>query len=138
MTIANLIRNCSFEQVNEKILLHYGNKDNEKFRQLFNQLKKKSALPIKADSLTILIKVYHETEDDSIYVAEFDEDDVTLYYDVSGFMEDEEMLYSIASSGYDEFLTYEVAEETLKNFSPESIIAHCLYEITAYGFEKPV
>lgn len=138
MTIADLMKNCTFERVNKKILLHYGNKDNEKFQQLFKDLKKKSTSTIQSNPLTIFIKVFLETEEDSIYVAEFDEDDATLYYDVCGYIDGEEMIYSIALSDYGEFLTYEVDKTTLEKFSTESILAHCLYEITAYGFEKNV
>ncbi len=136
MIIADLIKMCSFEQVNKKILLHYGDKDNCKFQQLFYELKRKAQLPIKEENLAIIIKAFQETEDDSIHINTFDEDDATLYFDVSGFVEGEEMLYSIASSHYEDFLAFTIHKETTEKFSPETILAHALYEITAYGFEK--
>ena len=34
MTIADLIRTCDFDLVQKKIILHYGDKDIEKFRKL--------------------------------------------------------------------------------------------------------
>ncbi len=136
MIIAELIKNCSFEQVNQKILLHYGDKDNQKFRQLFGELKKMSSLPIKRENLTIFIKVSLETDEDSIPVKDFNEDDVGLYFDVCGYIDGEEMIYSIAASPYEEFLGYAVNDNTMRKFSPETILAHAIYEITAYGFEK--
>ena len=136
MLIADLIKSGCFEDVNKKILLHYGDKDNDKFRHLFAELKRKSLLPIKMEPLTIFITACRETDDDSIAVADFDEDDAGLYFDVSGYIEGEEILYSIASSPYGEFLGYNVDNETIKKFSPETILAHTIYEITAFGFDK--
>ncbi|MBQ8613170.1 MAG: hypothetical protein IJ416_03000 [Ruminiclostridium sp.] len=136
MLISDIIRNCTFELVNQKILLHYGEKEIEDYRKLFLLLKEKSALPQTKGDLTIFIETSIETDDDSIYVSDFDENDPTLHFDVCGHREGEDIVYSITSSGYDEFLTYAVDEETLAKFSSENILAHCLYEITTYGFEK--
>ncbi len=136
MLIAELIGNLDFETVKAKIHLHYGEKEIDDYKKLFLLLKEKSALPQTTGDLTIFIESFIETDDDSIFVTEFDENDPTLYFDVCGYMEGEDIVYSIASSDYDEFLTYAVDEETLAKFSPDNILAHCLYEITAYGFEK--
>lgn len=136
MLVSDLIKSCCFEDVNAKILLHYGEKDNDKFRQLFDELKKMSSLPIKKENLTIFIKVFLETDEDSIPITYFNEDDVGLYFDVCGYIDGEEMIYSIASSPYDEFLGYSVDDDTMSKFTPETILAHAIYEITAYGFDK--
>lgn len=138
MTIADLIRTCDFDLVQKKITLHYGDKDIEKFRKLYTELKLKCSSPQKAETLTIIIEAWRETEDDSVYVEDFHEDDATLYYDVSVFVEGEEMLYSIASSPYEDFLSYSIDKRTAEKFSPETIPAHALYEVTAFGFEKNI
>ncbi len=136
MLIAELIKNCTFELVNQKILLHYGEKEIEDYRKLFLLLKEKFALPQTTGDLTIFIKTFIETDDDSIYVSDFDENNPELFFDVCGHYDGDDLVYSIAASDYDEFLTYAVDEETLAKFLSENILAHCLYEITAYGFEK--
>ena len=136
MTIADLIRTCDFDLVQKKIILHYGDKDVEKFRKLYTKLKLKCSLPQKEGTLTIIIDAWRETEDDCVYVEDFDEDDAALYYDVSGFVEGEKMLYSIASSSYEDFLSYVIDKEIAEKFSTETILAHALYEVTGYGFEK--
>ena len=138
MTIADLIRTCDFDLVQKKITLHYGDKDIEKFRKLYTQLKIKCSSLQKENALTIIIDAWRETEDDSVHVEDFHEDDATLYYDVSGFVEGEEMLYSIASSPYEDFLSYSIDKRTEEKFSPETILAHALYEVTAFGFEKNI
>lgn len=137
MTIADLIRTCDFDLVQKKITLHYGDKDIEKFRKLYIELKKCSS-PQKAETLTIIIEAWRDTEEDSLHVEDFHEDDATLYYDVSGLVEGEKMLYSIASSPYEDFLSYSIDERTAEKFSPETILAHALYEVTAFGFEKNI
>ncbi len=138
MTIADLIRTCDFDLVQKKITLHYGDKDIEKFRKLYTELKLKCSPLQKAEALTIIIGAWRETEDDSVYVEDFHEDDATLYYDVSGFVEGGEMLYSIVSSPYEDFLSYSIDKRTAEKFSPETILAHALYEVTAFGFEKNI
>lgn len=136
MLISDLIKSIEFSDVEKKIILHYGTAEIQEYKNLFLLLKEKSALPQIRGNLTIFIKTFIETDDDSIFITEFDQNDPTLHFDVSGYAEGEDIVYSIASSDYDEFLTYAVDEETLAKFSHENILAHCLYEITAYGFEK--
>lgn len=131
MTIADLIRTCDFDSVQKKITLHYGDKDIEKFRKLYTELKKCSS-PQKAEALTIIIGAWRETEDDSVYVEDFHEDDATLYYDVSGFVEGEEMLYSIASSPYEDFLSYSIDKRTAGNFHLKP------YRLTHYTRQQPL
>ena len=120
MTIADLIRACDFDLVQKKITLHYGDKDIEKFRKLYTELKLKCSSPQKAEALTIIIGAWRETEDDSVHVEDFHEDDATLYYDVSGFVEGEAMLYSIASSPYEDFLSYSIDKRTAEKFNVAS------------------
>jgi len=136
MLVSDLIRRCTFERIKEKIVLHYGENELEKYERLFNLLRKKSENEIEPDSLTIFIKAFRETDDDSIYVADFDENNPELNFDVCGFIDGEDVLYSIASADYDEFLRYKIDNKTLEKFTDENILAHCLYEVTAYGFEK--
>ena len=136
MLIADLIGTLDFQAVKEKILLHYGEKEIIDYEKLFLLLKEKSASPQATGDVTIFIKAFIETDDNSIPISQFDENDPTLHFDVCGCKAGEDIVCSIASSDYDEFITYAVDEETLTKFSPANIIAHCLYEITAYGFKK--
>lgn len=136
MRICDLIKSLKFDSVKVKIQLHYGQKDIDKYEKLFSALKKKQIPDTVSGDLTIFIKTFAETEDDSIFITEFDENDPRLHFDVCGYMDSEDIVYSIAASDYEEFLTYQIDEDTSEKFSPENILAHCLYEITAYGFEK--
>ena len=47
----------------------------------------------------------------------------------------EEGLYSIASSSFEEYLQCSIKKSTLEKFLYESILAHTLWELTSYGFE---
>lgn len=46
MLIADLIRKSTFKEVNQKIQLHYGAENSEKYEKLFINLKEKSNLPV--------------------------------------------------------------------------------------------
>lgn len=58
--------------------------------------------------------------------------------DVSAYELSSKTIYSIASSPYADFLNYTIDEETLRRYSFPTILAHCFYEITSYGFEDNV
>jgi len=68
----------------------------------------------------------------------FDENDSTIDFDVSAYELSSKTIYSIASSPYADFLNYTIDEETLRRYSFPTILAHCFYEITSYGFEDNV
>lgn len=138
MIVKDLLIKSSYKKIESKIKLHYGENELPSYKKLYFKL-----LNLKIDSvldtdLYIFINAYKETEDEDILVEIFNEDDTTLYFDVSGYELNESMIYSIAASSYPDFLQYKIDEKTLGKFSYESILAHCFYEVTAYGFEDNI
>lgn len=138
MIVKDLLIKSSYKKIESKIKLHYGENELPSYKKLYFKL-----LNLKIDSvldtdLYIFINAYKETEDEDILVEIFNEDDTTLYFDVSGYELNESMIYSIAASSYSDFLQYKIDEKTLGKFSYESILAHCFYEVTAYGFEDNI
>lgn len=132
--IAGLLQECSFADVEQKIRLHYGARELDKYRKLFDSLS--AAEPeIPEKTMLVQINAYIEDEEEDVRAEKFDEDDNELMFDVSAYVPDEETVYSIASATYAEFLGLGVAPSVLRNFSPASILAHCLYELSCYGFE---
>ena len=82
------------------------------------------------------ITVRRMTEDGTDPAVEvFEEKDNNIYFDVSGFEKDSDMLYSVSSLPYEELIQYSIDEDTCDKFKPESILAHVLWEITSYGLE---
>ena len=124
MRIYEILKKTSPEDVISKIKLHYGNK----YIDLYNGQK-----------LCIFITAYIQNENDDIRKLEiFDENDSTIDFDVSAYELSSKTIYSIASSPYADFLNYTIDEETLRRYSFPTILAHCFYEITSYGFEDNV
>lgn len=139
-TFKELIAITDFSKVWQKFIVQYSTKKDrlEKFSMLYEKLK----LTIPADNETnmyIYINVFQEEIDGEwICINEFDEDDDSLSFDVSG-KDDEWTGYSIASSKFNEWLGYYIDKKSLDTMSNESFIAHCLWEMTFYyGYDDTV
>ena len=133
--IADLLQRCEFEDVERKLRLHYGARELDKYRTLYESLCGTTPIPSEED-LFLYISVFMEDEEEDVRVDEFDEDDNELMFDVSAFSPVEETVYSIASASWGEFVQLGISPVTLQRFSAESILAHCLYELSCYGFEN--
>ena len=133
MRIIDLINICSFKKIAQKIVLHYGSCDLIKYKELYEKLKEME-LPVSKD-FCIYISAYQEKNDDYILVHDFNEDDTNLFFDVSGYKSKDSIVYSIAAASFTEFLQFQIDEDTLSKYSNETILAHCFYEITYYGFD---
>ena len=122
MKIIDLLNSCIYEKIEEKIKLHYGaNKLNE-YRKLYDSLKTIEIKSTQDQILCIYISAYKEDEEEDIKIADFMEDDTSLYYDVSAYENNDDTVYSIASICYSDFLRCEIEKETLQNFSFETIL----------------
>ena len=138
MTILDLIKKCPFSDVEKKIKYHYDDYDEvkaEKFRKLYLDLSNMTIKNVIDGEWYLYIAAFRVEEDADYVVNVFDENDKELYFDVSVYQKGDDLLYSIASSPHEEFLQYIIAEDTLKKYTPESILAHALWELTWYGYE---
>lgn len=136
MKIKDLLCNTSFDEVARQIELHYGNKHTEKFRELYNRLKNSDSQYQYNENFSIIIQAFRENDNgESEYTESFDENDTSLYFDVSAINDNDDFLYSIIGTDKYEFTEYDISPETLKLFSPPAILAHCLWEITFLSFD---
>lgn len=86
--------------------------------------------------MSIIINAYSSDDDEEPRWHDvFDENDSSLYFDVSAIKDNEDILYSISAADKLKFLEYSICDETLARFSGAAILAHCLWEITSYSFE---
>ena len=134
MKIIDLIKICSFEQVAGKLLLHYNITNIDEFKKLYSRLE---TMKINGKSdFYIYISAFKAGDTDDVYITDFDENDTALYYDVSGYYgKSDSTIYSIAASSFSDFISFKIEEDTLSKYSYDTILAHCLYEITCYGFD---
>lgn len=136
MTVFNLIKLCPYQDVEKELKLYYNDVDTKGFRRLYLQLSKMTITkPINKEMYLCITARRMQDDGKDFAVDVFDEKDRDIYFDVSGFEKGIEVLYSISSLSYEEFLQYSLDEDTLEKFAPESILAHVLWEITSYGFE---
>lgn len=79
---------------------------------------------------------YKENEDGFIIVIELVEEDGEKYYNVSGLKSDEDALYSLMFTDWEEWLGFEVDEQLINTMNFSEITAHCFWEMTWRGWTK--
>lgn len=141
MTILDLIRKCPFSDVEKKLKYHYDDYDEvkaEKFRKLYSDLSNKTIKNIIDGEwyLCITARIMQDDENGiDPAVQEFDENDKELYFDVSAYQKGDDLLYSIVSTLHEDFLQFIIDEDTLKKYTPATLLAHALWELTWFGYE---
>ena len=85
--------------------------------------------------LTITINAYKEVDDEIEYLDTFNENDSDIIYDVTAYSDDSDEPYSIEASKPEDFLNYKISTETEKKYSETAILAHCLWDVTAFLFD---
>ena len=136
MTLRELLPAAPFPRVLAVLERHYAEVPADKVERLFRRLE---ALPPAAEAeepeLEVSITALRPGEEEDGPVDRFDEDDTALYYDVSAIGAERGRVYSIAGLNCAEFLALGVSENTLRAFTPPNIVAHCLWEVTAYTWD---
>lgn len=138
MNIKELILTTEVEDVIKMIECHYGNKDIQRYRELYYLLLQMQPEE-NTDKMMIFIRAFMDNKeyDEAISVKEFEENDESLYFDVSA-VDYKGTIYSIASANYKAFLGYLIEDQTLACMSGAAILAHCFFEITAYSFDDNI
>jgi|GEM_PF-1254471 len=142
VTFKHLIIDTDFNKVWECIARHYEirkevsiNNFKDKYKDLYGNLATLNPSE-NSKSMYIYINVFKDDGNDDYYSPySFDENDKELCFDVSG-KDDEWCVYSIVNCGFEKWLGFYIDEGTLTKLSPPNIIAHCLMEMTFFGFEQ--
>ncbi|NHJ84350.1 MAG: hypothetical protein FK734_02745 [Asgard group archaeon] len=71
-----------------------------------------------------------------LLIVKIKEKDGKIWYDVSGFKENDPLLFSLAMTPWEEWLSMEIHPETFENCSQKEIIIHSIWEMTFYGFKQ--
>lgn len=134
MNIRELLQTTKDREILDAIRMHYGDEDSIQYKKLIDRLRRMKFEKSK-ENLTVFIKVYKEIENEEIFSAEgVDQPDSELIFDVSAY-DGKDIVYSIASISFNDFLNLYVDSETMDRLPSSHILAHCLYEITSYSFE---
>lgn len=135
MRIYDLIQKVSYDDVICKVKLFYGSECLEEIECLLIQLMRMEPQET-SKVLTIFINAYVETDDEIESVDEFDENDKNVIYDIIAYSDTDEEPYSIEAVEKELFLNFRISDETLSRFSDSSILAHCLWDVSAFSLVK--
>ena len=97
------------------------------FEKVFLNLKSLKAQEPDIDNMLLIIKLIEE-----------ENEEIPDWHDVSGFVEKENMLYSLGDTRWEEWLGMKIYPDTMKNYDPIDIIIHCLWEMTFYGYTQEI
>ena len=138
VTLKHLIAETDYCKVWECLKRHYKDMKEssiENFKMLYERFATLTPAENKKN-MFIYINVFKDDgNDDYICPESFDENDTELYFDVCG-KDNEWCGYSLVANSFEEWLGFYVDDKTLVKLSYQSIIAHCLWEMTFFGFEQ--
>ena len=135
MIIYDLIQRTSIDDVINLIRFYYGTKHTNEIKDFFITIKNMELQQCRR-VLTITINAYKEIDDEIEYQDDFNENDPDIIYDVIAYADDSDEPYSIEASEPEEFLNYKISIETEKKYSETAILAHCLWDVTAFLFNE--
>lgn len=58
------------------------------------------------------------------------------WHDVSGYNEKDPLLFGLSFNEWEEWLGLEIQPETIQDYLPVDIVAHCMWEMTFMGFTQ--
>ncbi|MFF2448332.1 DUF6557 family protein [Neobacillus sp. NPDC058068] len=141
-TLKDLVSTTPFDKVWEKIILHYSDRMEREIKDIQNDFRvlyeKLHNVELKDNhsNMVIYINAFETDEnDESVFQSSFDENNQNLYFDVSG-RDDEHIGYSLVGNNFNEWLNFYIDSDTLNSMSFESILAHCLWEMTYFGYDN--
>lgn len=118
-TFHDVLHQTNVENVFEALKAHYkcAEKDLDGYRELISELLGK-----KPEFSKYQISIEHVCDGDE------------QYEHVCGVIPGDEQTYGIEFNSREQWLGMHLTEDSLKNYSAEDIIAHCLWEMTFFGF----
>ena len=138
VTLKQLILETEYDNVWECLTKHYEIKKKSSIKSYKNLYQKFITLTPKEnkDNMFIYINVFKDDGNDDYFCPDtFDENDKELFFDVCG-KDDKWCGYSLVACAFEDWLGFYINEETLIKLSYPHIIAHCLWEMTFFGFEQ--
>lgn len=128
MKLKQLLLNHSWSDVRNKILEIYPEqlKNIKGYEQLYSHL---TQMEEKTINMTIQINkyFYDDSEKDAVDLIGYYNDQVP---------NDPEQQYALAFTPWNKWIGMEINNVTLAEYSQTEIIAHCLYEMTFWGFNE--
>ena len=139
MTIQELIKQVTFDDVFEEIAINYPEyiQCKKGFENVFNEL---NILPAQKEEgqWTLIIKPYTDDYDDNDLEELEPEELNRIAYHVSAIdaMATDNVTYSISMERWEKILAYETIQEQVDTIGKNLYIAELLWDITFWGFDQ--
>ncbi len=125
MTFRDLLEKVVFDDVRITFHTEYcmNNEACEAYFKVFNQLKGLTPEPNHDDFRLVVARVEDGLEPG------------TYTYDVFGVKPDDNDHYALELLPWSKWLSFEVVEKCVEVYGAAAVVAHCLYELTFFGFD---
>ena len=128
MKLKEVINNINEEDIIDELIKSYPLKNIKscltKYKKSLRDLKSTNISNLKDSTLRLLVLDVFSVFDDS------EQTDVLIYDELK------EQDYRVYLINWNELLNLEIYPKSLKQYGEVKLVAHCLYEITAYGFKE--
>jgi len=141
MTFKEIIDNVKWSDIKKCLIRNYYSESPENvpvYKKVLLLLKKKQA---SESNMRICVERY--TEDDESYcsvcalagIKKKDSEDFKDFK-LTKKQGEEEVSYGIGFTEWSEWLGMKIDKKTVKNFTKDEIVSHCLWEMTFYGYQE--
>jgi hypothetical protein len=143
MRFAELIQTTHWKNIKRALLEVYPDLDTAGYKHVFAQLR--SLEPVKNSMQIRLTWIEPKHDSDERYVdvngidgTRFKDLEKSTTFTVASqqLSDDREVTFGLDFKPWDEWLGMNLEPNSLEQFSHEEIIAHCLWEMTFYGFDQ--
>ncbi len=129
LTIKEVVTHTGFSSIATEFEIHYGGEHLSTIKSVYDKLLNTPSESNKSNMIVFIRTLKENEHGEYEVVEEYENNDNTLWFDVSGEDNKYDGLYSIASSEYGELLGYYVDQSTIERFSYAQILAHIIWEI---------
>jgi hypothetical protein len=125
MTFKELLKTVVFDDVWTELEKEYCMKDEafEAYFKVYNQLKELTPEPNHDGFRLVVARVEDGLEPG------------TFTYDVFGIKPGDNDHYALELLPWSELLSFEIVEKCVEAYSAAAVVAHCLYEVTFFGYD---
>lgn len=135
MNLRNVLSCTRWSDVAQALRTYYDLEDLINYERVYYELH--ILAPEDSSGFQIEINAFEEDDDTERKIDNcevFGKSDHEYYFTVSGLKNGES--YSIDLLSWEEWLAMIVSPETLKQYLPEEVVAHCLWEMTFCGYTQ--
>lgn len=125
MTFKEILETVAFEDVWKAMVNEYPWQDGafDAYLKVFNQLNELIPEPNDEGFRLAVVRFEDESEPG------------TFIYDVFGIKLGDKERYGLNFSPWREWLSFEVVDKCVETYGAVAVVAHCLYELTFFGYE---